>query len=274
MAASAVAQLSGYLLFAGLLCGFAWSCPARAGSIVASAAPNGALLDADGIVAFEGATVTDFINFIADPETANSDVAPFVSTATPNTILLPTVGDFKDEATGVMVVLFEFGTPVAGAVQPEDTITFTVFAEASAVAAKNSVGEEASAQVFLLGTVQFFLDPGFSGLPFDTLAGTITIPNTFVPDPFEFGKVRVLKDSVPVAVQNIGAGDVTVQLFIGHAYSLELQDGLDVPFGFDPVINRTFTATITFIPEPASLMLGAMHLIGLLTYGCRRRRGA
>ncbi|MCH7752984.1 MAG: hypothetical protein IH898_12645, partial [Planctomycetes bacterium] len=69
VAASAVAQLSGYLLFAGLLCGFAWSCPARAGSIVASAAPNGALLDADGIVAFEGATVTDSINFLADPET-------------------------------------------------------------------------------------------------------------------------------------------------------------------------------------------------------------
>ena len=70
---------------------------------------------------------------------------------------------------------------------------------------------------------------------------------------------------------------------LAHEPSLDTITGLvlhnDMPMTSafacsDPVINRTFTATITFIPEPSSFTLGAMHLIGLLTYGWRRRRGA
>ena len=256
---------------AGVLWSLALAVPASA-SLIATAAPNGIRLTADLIVGFQGATVTDAFAPATASELINPEVGPSGSVATPLFIRAPFTGDPKDTAEGKMLVLIEFGPPVVGATVPEDTITFTAHAVASAVNAKNSIGEEASAFVFLTGTVEFALDAAFAGLPSGAPTGLFTISNTFVLDPFELGDIRVLIDGVLVSTTPLGAGDVIVPLLTDHFYSFQVRDGLIVPFGIDPVLDRTFSATVTVIPEPSTVALAAFGFVALAAWGWRRRK--
>ena len=256
---------------AGLLWSLALPGPACA-SLIATAAPNGIRLTADLLLGFEGATVTDSFAPPTSTKIVNPEFGPSDSVDTPLFIRFPTTGDAKDKAEGKMTVQVDFGPPVMGATVPQDTITFTAHAVASAVNAKNSIGEESSAFVSAIGEASFFLDAGFAALPPDALTGIFTLANTFVLDPFETGEIRVLIDNVLVSTTPLGSGDVIVPLLTDHLYTFQVRDGLKVPFGIDPVLDRTFDSALTVIPEPSTLALAVFGLVGLAAFGLRRQR--
>jgi hypothetical protein len=235
----------------------------RAESITGNYSANHVALFAGSQSFFAGPTVTDASGPSTDFETAappSEPHPPYNDVATASSSLLPTIGAGKDIAQGTVQVTFTSGTATTN-----DAFAFTFTGSGSALAAKNSACEDASAQVGMRSRIGFFLHSGFgpSPVPPDTLVGSMTIQGLRAANPYESYVAFVDKDAATIATMLPGGPDLHVNLITGHAYTIDLKYDINVPHGVDPSFSLGVGGQLAPTPEPSALALAVLGPVGL-----------
>jgi len=248
------------------------SAPLRADSVTGDYSANHVSLQASSQSSFVGATLADTSGLISDSATAapaSFPHPPYRDDVSAATSISPTTGATKDIAQGTAGISFLSGTAATN-----DTFSFTLTGNASASAAKNSIGEDASAVVGMKGSIGFFIDSNFGPFPFPpgVDVGHVILDPLRAANPFEVFSSSVYQDSTLIGTLTPAGPGMTFDVVTGHSYEIALDYSMNVPFGSDPGINLQWGGTIASIPEPSSALLlcAGIALAGGIAWKRRR----
>lgn len=244
-------------------------CAAAQAGVVEPYAPNTALIIAEATHLNEGGA-PDVSNHEIDQATASVPGElgyRNTVTANPPALLPPGGGGAKDGAQGQLAVHFDTGAGAA-----PDRLCFDFSGAVSNLSGNLAPGVPATfARTRLQGTVAFYLDPIFTGLPSDTVVGSLSLAALRAAQPFESFKLRLLDRSATVLTLLPGGSAGNADLRLGHDYPLVFNHEMAVPDGFDPPFFGSFSGAITAVPELASLSLMLAGLLGLGSWCWARR---
>ncbi len=246
---------------------------AVADSIIAKHSDNGGFMSMDVTLGFSGPgsalvihSPAGFAPVLPPPSPPIIDLAPGIFTE------FPPLGDPKDIAEIIPKMSFAYGAPVGTG---DDSLTFDLEGDISALDARTIVGDPLNAEVHFKGTFEFFLDDLFA--PAGTFVGELQFDPLGALDPFEALNVTILEfvGPTPTVLVNVnGAVGAPVnvgpaQLFIDRFYRIEYSYSAFVPFGVDPHFKTLDGVHFTPIPLPGSMLFLAPAV--LLLTGLRRR---
>jgi hypothetical protein len=244
----------------------------RADSVLGNYSPNGVLLTSTESNSFNGVGSTPGADSnIAGNYTRlipSSEVADYVNAGT---TLLPAGGGLaKDQASGHLTVTCTLGSPWT--TYTNDQMEFMFNGTLSAVAAKNSAGNPASAQLWAFGNENFSID---APPPTGSTAGYLNLPSLRNLAATETSlEVVVNQDSAPILFMQAGDPAQVVNLDFGHQYDVRLNYSAQAPYGTDPTYNLDYRAQISSqpLPEPGALTLLSVATATIGLFGWRRRR--
>jgi len=235
---------------------------ALANSVLDHCSLNGITVSADVLVGYNGIGSTIPADYSSASDTRPPIVPPTATdTALASTAVLPAGGgSAKDKIDGTMRSRFEFGIPIGSVGQ--DTVTLEAAGIASAQNSLNAAGNAAAAEISGEARAEFFIDI-VPGLDCDTF---LELPEVRLLEPYEtLLEINVIMDPNGAAVSlgtfGPGSPSQTINLPEDHAYLIQLNYDMLVPFGVDPPFS--FTLPITIGPSPAAVpTLEAIPTIG------------
>lgn len=242
------------------------SLPASAETVLGVCSLNGVTVSSDVTVGYAG--LGSFANDFASGSDSKL-VVPLTpsGTAIATAVVVPTAGAAKDRVDGTLESSFEFGIPVGGAGQ--DTLLLDASGNGSALNSTNTVGNVADATVTGEARAEFFID-----IVADTDCDTfLNMQEVRLLEPHEILlQIDVIIDpglptQMNLATLSPGSPAQMVLLPEDHAYLIQLNYDLHVPFGVDPPFSFSYAITVGASPAVPGLGTEGAIALGLMLLG-------